>query len=314
LSEPYKVSGQPVLLSASVGIALSPANGTSVDELLTNADKALYYAKATGRNTHLLYEPEMDIRTTEVRLLEEDLRVALGHKELLIFYQPIFDTTTCKPIGLEALVRWHHPTRGHVSPESFIPVAEDFGLIVALDQWVMETACSEALRWPELRVAVNLSPKHFLESDLVASITSTLARVGLAPERFTVEITERVLIDNSERALSVLAALRQQGIRVSLDDFGTGYSSLGYLRQLPLDGIKIDKSFVKALSEDSSSQAIVQAILTLARNLSLTVVAEGVETQAQIEWLRAAGCPQVQGYLLGRPAVAEAIDEFLENS
>jgi diguanylate cyclase (GGDEF)-like protein len=311
LSEPYRIDGQQVLLSASVGIALCPADGTSVDQVLANADTALFRAKE-GRGTFRLYEPAMDVRIAERRLLEQDLRQALAAEQLVVFYQPIFAGATCEATGFEALVRWPHPTRGDISPEEFISVAEESDLIVRLGHWVMQTACAEAMRWPgSLHLAVNLSPKQFLETDLPGRVASILADTGLSAERLTLEVTEGVLIDNSERALSALTALKDQGVQIALDDFGTGYSSLGYLRRFPFDCIKIDRSFVRTLCEDDGSRAIVQAILALGRNLKLKVVAEGVENQAQLQWLRAARCDEVQGFVLGRPMPAMAVHDFL---
>ncbi|MBV9251531.1 MAG: EAL domain-containing protein, partial [Acetobacteraceae bacterium] len=302
-----------VLLSVSVGIAVCPSTGASVDQLLMNADTALYRAKEGGRNTFRLYEPAMDIRIAERRLLEQDLRTALAGEQLTVWYQPIFDSTTSEISGFEALVRWTDSKRGYISPEEFISVAEESGLIVRLGEWVMQTACTEAMRWPEwLRLSVNLSPKQFLEPDLSGQIASILASTGLAAERLTVEVTEGVLIDNSDRALSVISSLKQQGIRVALDDFGTGYSSLRYLRRFPFDIIKIDRSFIRSLSDDKGSQAIVQAILTLGRSFKLKVIAEGVETQPQLEWLRSAGCSEVQGFLLGRPMPCQSVRAFLQ--
>jgi diguanylate cyclase (GGDEF)-like protein len=311
LAEPYRVDGQQVLLSASIGIALCPADGTSVDQLLANADTALFRAKER-RGTFRFYEPAMDVRISERRILEQELRTALAADQLVVFYQPIFAGATCDPTGFEALVRWPHPTRGDISPEEFISVAEESDLIVKLGHWVMQTACAEAMRWPgSLRLAVNLSPKQFLPGDLPGRVASVLANTGLPADRLTLEVTEGVLIDNSERALAALSELKGRGVRIALDDFGTGYSSLGYLRRFPFDCIKIDRSFVRTLVEDDGSRAIVQAILALGRNLKLKVVAEGVENQAQLQWLRTARCDEIQGFVLGRPMPAKAVHDFL---
>jgi diguanylate cyclase (GGDEF)-like protein len=311
LSEPYRVDGQEVLLTACVGIALCPADGSTVDELLTNADTALYRAKE-GRGTFRLYEPAMAIRIAERRVLEQGLRSALALQQLVVFYQPIFDSATLEVTGFEALARWAHPTQGDISPADFISVAEESGLIVELGHWVMETACAEAMRWPgSLRVAVNLSPKQFLGPDLSGRVASVLAKTGLPGERLTLEVTEGVLIDNSDHALAAMSGLKDQGVRMALDDFGTGYSSLSYLRRFPFDCLKIDRSFVRTLSDDAGSQAIVQAILALGRSLRLKVVAEGVETHAQLQWLRSMGCAEIQGFLLGRPMPSGATRDFL---
>jgi len=311
LSEPYRIDDQQVLLSASIGIALCPADGSSVDELLAHTDTALFRAKE-GRRTYRLYEPAMDIRIAERRVLEQGLRNALELQQLAVFYQPVFTCATGEMTGFEALARWPHPTQGDISPEVFISVAEESGLIVKLGHWVMETACAEAMHWPgSLRVAVNLSPKQFLGFDLPGRVATVLARTELPAERLTLEVTEGILIDDSDRALSVLSELKGQGVRIALDDFGTGYSSLSYLRRFPFDCIKIDRSFMGTLCEDDGSQAIVQAILALGRNLKLQVVAEGVENQAQLQWLRSAGCDEVQGFVLGRPMPAKEVRDLL---
>lgn len=279
--------------------------------MLANADTALIRAKE-GRRTVRLYERAMGVRIAERRLLEQDLRTALELQQLVVFYQPIFALATGGLSGFEALVRWPHPMQGDISPEDFIPVAEESGLIVKLDDWVMQTACAEAMRWPgSLRVAVNLSPKEFLEPDLTGRVASALTGTRLPAQRLTLEVTEGVLIDNTEQAFSTLTELKDQGVGIALDDFGTGYSSLSYLRRFPFDCIKIDRSFVRTLCEDHGSQTIVQAILALGRNLKLKVTAEGVENQAQLQWLRSARCDEVQGFLLGRPMPAEAIHDFL---
>ncbi len=315
LSEPYQIDGHEVLLSASIGMALCPAHGTSADQLLSNADTALYRAKEDGRGRFRQYDPAMDVAIAERRLLEQDLRAALALEQLVVFYQPIFDSTTTEVTGFEALVRWPHPTRGDVSADEFIPIAEESGLIVSLGQWVMQTAFAEATRWPRsLRVSVNLSPKQFSVSDIPGRIAATLAKTGLPPERLTLELTEGVLIDNSDRALSAINALKAIGVQIALDDFGTGYSSLSYLRRFPFDSIKIDKSFIRTLCDDEGSRTIVQAILSLAGNLKLKVVAEGVENHEQLAWLRRAGCPEVQGFLMSRAMPSHLIDIFLEES
>jgi diguanylate cyclase (GGDEF)-like protein len=313
LREPFRIDGQDVLLSACVGVAMCESEGVSADRLLTNADTALYHAKAAGRDMFEFYDPEMDARTTQRRLLEQDLRTALEHGDLIVFYQPIWSSQTRKLQGFEALVRWDHPTRGPIPPDVFIPIAEQSGLVIPLGQWVMETACREALHWPDaLTLSVNLSPKQFLASDLADQVLAALARTGLAANRLSVEITEGVLVENRGRAVGILQALKQRGVRISLDDFGTGYSALGYLREFPIDTMKIDKSFVRSLADDTVTQAIVQAILTLASRLGMNVIAEGVETEAQLQWLRSAGCGSIQGFLLGHPMPPQQIAGLLD--
>ena len=312
LSEPYQIDGQEVLLSASVGIARFPANGSSADQLLTNADTAMYRAKEDGGATFRAYEPAMDLRIAERRRLEQDLRNALGLEQLSIVYQPVLDIANGEITGFEALLRWFHPTRGAISPGEFIPIAEECGVIVPLGFWVMGTACAEAVKWSlPLRVAINLSPKQFWQKDLPDRVATILAETGLSADRLVLEVTEGVLIDNRQRALSAMAALKAQGIRIALDDFGTGYSSLSYLHRFPFDSIKIDRSFVSNLSQDDVSRTIVRTILTLGRSLRLNVVAEGVEFADQLRWLRAVGCGEVQGFLLGRPMPSDRIANFL---
>ena len=312
LSEPYGIQDQEVVLGASVGIARYPVDGTSVDRILSCADTALYRAKDGGRNTFRAYEAAMDLRIAERRLLEQDLRDALALDQFSVYFQPIVDCTNCEVIGFEALCRWFHPTRGAISPAEFIPIAEETGTMTRLGEWVLETACIEASRWNKpLTIAVNLSPRQLWDGGLSARVAAILARTGLSPARLTLEVTEGVFIDNTERALVAMSEIKKQGVRIALDDFGTGYSSLSYLCRFPFDAIKIDRSFVGALSADEDSQAIVRAILTLGRSLRMKVVAEGVETHAQQRWLRAEGCDEVQGFLLGCPMPARQINVYL---
>ncbi|MFT8245035.1 EAL domain-containing protein [Roseomonas sp. BN140053] len=303
LSVPYDLDGQVFEIGTSVGIALFPGDGRTVPRLLHNADTALYRAKRDGRGVYRFFEPAMDQRLLERRAMERDLRVAVERGEMFLVYQPQFDTMTRELVGQEALLRWTHPARGVVPPSDFVPLAEEAGLIIPLGRWVLETACIEAAGWPvPCRVAVNLSPAQFRQPDLVAAISGILERTGLPPQRLKMEVTEGLLIGDTERALTVLRALKAMGIFLSLDDFGTGYSSLGYLRRFPFDELKIDQSFVRGLGRDVESAAIIEAVLALGRSLGLSVVAEGVETEEQLGMLRSRGCPQVQGYLLGRPA------------
>ncbi len=312
LSEPYVIEGRELLISASIGIAQCPADALTVDDILTNADTALFAAKEAGRNTYRPYDPAMALRTSERRQIEQDLRAALAQDQMHVVYQPVFDCVSWRICRFEALLRWTHPTRGDISPEVFIPIAEETGLIVELGHWVLQTACAEAACWPaDVDIAVNLSPKQFLQADLVRSISAVLAKTGLAADRLTVEVTEGVLIDKMERASAALSTLKALGVRIALDDFGTGYSSLSYLHRFPISSIKIDKSFVKPIGHSADADAIVRAILTLGRSLGLRVVAEGIETKAQLEWLLRAGCSEVQGYLLGRAIPSAEVNRCL---
>ncbi len=312
LSAPYDLEGQGVVIGASIGIAIAPGDGTSPDELLKNADLALYRAKAEGRGAFRFFEREMDARMREKRALEVDLRAALELSEFELFYQPLINLADGEIVAFEALLRWRHPDRGLVSPDAFIPVLEETGLIVAVGEWVLRQACSEATGWPDgIRVAINLSPVQFRGRALGLSVVSALAATGLLASRLELEITERVLLQKNEATLSTLHQLRNLGVHIAMDDFGTGYSSLSYLRSFPFDKIKIDRSFVRELCEGDDCIAIVRAVLGLGNNLGMTVTAEGVETEEQLERLRAEGCTEVQGYLLSRPKPATDIPELI---
>ena len=308
LARPFDINGRQVEIGVSVGIALFPADGSNSNALLLNADTAMYRAKHKERGSFRFFEAAMDEQLQQRRLLVQDLRHAVERDELLLHYQPMVNARSGEVDGFEALLRWNHPQRGIISPMDFIPLAEETGLITQIGDWVLETACDEAAGWAEPRwVAVNLSPVQFRQAGLAQAVACTLARTGLAPERLEIEVTESVLIDDRARAVSILSALRAQGVRVSLDDFGTGYSSLSYLRTFAFDKLKIDSSFVQDLGRDEESALIVRAIIGLGHNLALSIVAEGVETQVQLDMLRAQGCDQVQGYLLGRPMSREQL-------
>lgn len=302
LGAPYEINGAQVVIGVSIGIATPEQGGDNADLLLKNADVALYRAKAAGRNTHCLFETEMDTLLQIRRTMEADLREAIVNQQLRVFYQPQFDLRAGRVTGFEALIRWCHPTHGMISPAQFIPIAEETGLIVPIGEWVLLRACTDAAIWPaHVRVAVNLSPLQFRNENLFGSVVAALRDSGLAPERLEMEITESALLRNSGKVLAVLHALRSLGVRIALDDFGTGYSSLSYLRAFPFDKLKIDQSFVKEMDTRSDCLAIVTSITGLARTLGMTTTGEGVETKAQLEQLRAAGCTHVQGYLLDRP-------------
>ena len=305
LGRAYIVEGHLINIGASVGVAVAPTDGADPDVLLKNADLALYRAKTDGRDTFRFFEPEMDARMQARRSLELDLRKALALHEFELVYQPQMNLETDQLVGCEALIRWHHPVRGLVSPADFIPLAEEIGLIVPIGEWVIRTACAEAARWPEgLSVAVNLSPAQFKSKRLVQAVASALAASGLRPGRLELEITEGVLLQENEANLATLHALRGLGLRISMDDFGTGYSSLSYLRSFPFDKIKIDRSFISGGKANGDSMAIVRAIASLGASFGMTTVAEGVETPEQMSRIRHEGCTDVQGYLISRPISA----------
>jgi diguanylate cyclase (GGDEF)-like protein len=305
ISQPYDLDGHRIGIGISIGIALAPEDGNDPDELLKNADLALYRAKAQGRNTHRFFEPDEDLCLTERYKLEQDLRRAIGAREFEVHYQPICSIETGRTISVEALVRWRHPVHGLILPDRFIPLAEETGLIHALGELVLRQACADAIDWPSYaKVAVNLSPLQFQSPDLAGHVAAILADSGLPARRLELEITETVLLQRSNDNIRTLQELSALGISIALDDFGTGYSSLSYLRLFRFDRIKIDRSFVSEMAQMEASAAIVCAVANLGRSLDIITVAEGVETEEQLTLLRAAGCTQAQGYLLGRPIPA----------
>ncbi|WP_439366628.1 EAL domain-containing protein [Bradyrhizobium sp. DASA03005] len=313
ISAPYQIDDHQIVIGVSIGISLSPQDGSNPDELLKNADLALYRAKADGRGTYRFFETGMDARAQARRLLEMDLRAALQRDEFQVYYQPIREVASGRVVAFEALLRWNHPQRGLIAPISFIPLAEETGLIVQLGEFVLRSACADAVTWPDdVDVAVNLSPVQFRSPNLIAAVTEALAVSGLGARRLELEITESVLLQNSEATLTTLHELRAMGVRISLDDFGTGYSSLSYLRSFPFDKIKIDRSFVSELATREDSMAIIRAVTGLGRSLGIVTTAEGVENDAQLELLRREGCTQAQGYLFSKPRPASDVAIMLE--
>lgn len=276
------------------------------------ADLALYQAKAKGRGAYRLFEPQMEEEARSRHALERDLRGALEAREFHLAFQPQVRLDTTELTGFEALLRWKHPTRGLVSPAEFIPIAEENGLIVPIGEWVLRTACATAATWPDLTIAVNLSPVQFRSRGLVTMVTSALAEAGLPPHRLELEVTETALLDDSEATIGILHQLRALGVRVSLDDFGVGYSSLSYLRKFPFDRIKIDRSFVGTLGESPESVAIVRTIASLGSVLGVETTAEGVETIEQLDFVRECGCTAVQGYFFGKPSPAAEVGRMIE--
>ena len=314
LSRSYIVEGQLLNIGASIGIALIPADGRDSDQILKNADLALSRARQGGQGSFRFFETAMCEQMEADRNLELELRRVLALRELALVYQPQLNLASRRITGFEALLRWHNPKRGLVSPADFIPLAEQIGLIVPIGEWVIRTACSEATRWPRpLSVSVNVSAVQFGSPHLVSTVLSALAESGLDPRRLELEVTESLLLGDHRAALDILLKVRELGVRVSMDDFGTGYSSLSYLRSFPFDKIKIDQSFVRGSSDDPGGMAIVRAIAGLGRSLGMTTLAEGVETEEQLTRVAADGCTDVQGYLISRPLPPEQIGEFLRS-
>jgi diguanylate cyclase (GGDEF)-like protein len=311
IREPYECLGHQLTTDASIGIALAPQHGADLDQILKNADLAMYAAKSAGRRTYRFFEPEMDARVRARRILEMELRQAIADGVLEVYYQPCVNLQNNKITGCEALLRWQHSERGMISPAEFIPIAEETGLINPLGEWVLTTACAEAATWPDdIKLAVNVSPVQFKSGTLALKIVAALAASGLAANRLELEITEAVLIRDDEAALAVLHQLRDIGVRIALDDFGTGYSSLSYLQRFPFDKIKIDRCFVDDIAEPDGSACIVQAIVNIAAERHMTTIAEGVETLQQRELLRALGCAEMQGYLFSPPQPAAEINRL----
>ncbi|MFK4581149.1 bifunctional diguanylate cyclase/phosphodiesterase [Bradyrhizobium ottawaense] len=300
---PANCKGHEIRTDVSIGIAVAPDHASNVEDLLKRADMAMYAAKSEGRGTYRFYAPEYDAKAKQRRQLELDLRQALARGEFEVHYQPLVDLGTNTVTGCEALLRWHHPDRGMVSPAEFIPIAEETGLISEIGEWVLKTACHEAGTWPgQIRIAVNVSPVQFRTKTLALKVAAVLAESGLAAGRLELEVTETVLIRDDEEALTILQQLRDLGVRIALDDFGTGYSSLSYLHRFPFDKIKIDRSFINDIGEPEGSSPIVQAVVMMATARHMATTAEGVETEGQRKILQALGCSQMQGYLFS-PAI-----------
>ncbi|MCA0366741.1 MAG: EAL domain-containing protein, partial [Proteobacteria bacterium] len=315
LSRPAMIDGHSVIVGASLGIALGRDGANSADDLLKNADLAVYRAKSDGKGTFRFFEQEMDAVAQERRALEMDLRLAIKLGQLQVHYQPQVDVFTAQMVGAEALVRWTHPTRGKVSPAEFIPLAEETGLISEIGPWVLRKACEDAASWPlAARIAVNCSPAQFQNGNFVEQVRQALEVSGLKPSRLEIEITESLLIRDTDKNLKTLWGLKDLGVRVSMDDFGTGYSSLGNLRSFPFDKIKIDRSFIADLKNSVDAAAIIRAVVSLGRSLGITTTAEGVETRDQLTYLRAEGCSEVQGFYYSEARPPEDIHAMLVSS
>jgi diguanylate cyclase (GGDEF)-like protein len=308
IGKPYDLDGHQAVVGTSIGIVLASGGDENADQLLRNADLALYRAKSDGRNTFRFFEAEVETEMRERYELEIDLRNAIGRDELEIYYQPLIDVAGRQICGIEALLRWNHPRRGVITPDTFIPIAESTGLIVQLGAWMLRRATMQAIEWPpHVKLAVNLSPLQFRKGDIVGAVSDALLRCGLAAERLELEITESVLLQKDDATLAKLHELKSLGASIVLDDFGTGYSSLSYLQAFPFDKLKIDRSFIAGIAKRPDCAAIVCAVTGLAKSLNVTTTAEGIETMQQFELLRVAGCDQAQGFLFGHPCQASEI-------
>ncbi len=317
-SSPFFLDNNEIRLGANIGISIYPNDYKAPDQLLENADMAMYQAKNQGRNTYQFYSVDLNENLQERLALENDLYGALQRQELLLYYQPQISVLTGQVVGVEALIRWQNPLRGMISPAKFIPIAEETGLIISIGEWVLHTACTQSLAWQAagfapISMAVNLSARQFKQKNLIEMVNQTLLDTGLKAEHLELELTESLLIDNVEQSIAILEELHQTGIVFALDDFGTGYSSLNYLKRFPLQALKIDQSFVRDITIDSNSAAITDAIISLAHGLKLKVIAEGVETQEQLDYLKTQGCDEVQGYYLSRPLPPEAVTKMLSH-
>ncbi|MGB8816688.1 MAG: EAL domain-containing protein [Rhizobiaceae bacterium] len=310
--EPFEFDGEKMSVGVSIGMAIAPRHGTRPDQLLRNVDLALYRAKESGRNAYKMFESGMDSQARERRALEFDLKFALENKELELFYQPLVGAEENKAVGFEALLRWNHPIRGRISPAEFVPIAEANGLIKSIGEWVIREACRTAATWPEdLTIAVNLSAPQFDKERIVDVVTSALAETGLLPARLELEITESLLIERPDEVLATLMRLKDLGVSIAMDDFGTGYSSLSYLLKFPFDKIKIDKSFISAIDSDKAACDVLRTIGSLGKTLGIRITAEGVETEEQVNFLRAIACDQLQGYFFAKPLHADSVPAFL---
>lgn len=317
LSDPFYLCGHELCVSCSIGISIFPDDGADAETLLQNADVAMYYAKSMGRNNYQHFTQEMNRQAKEQLILGGELRRALQNDEFMLHYQPQVEARTGEIIGHEALIRWNHPERGLIMPSDFIPIAEESGIVIAIDEWVLQRACEETRKLHEsgfnsLALAVNLSALHFKEKNIVETVSRVLEKTGFSSGYLELEITEGVLMDDVETSLQLINELKSLGIKISMDDFGTGYSSLSYLKRFPIDKLKIDRSFIQEIATNESDGAITRTIISMAFNLNMNVIAEGVETQEQLEFLSAEGCNQIQGYYFSKPLPIDAYVELLK--
>jgi diguanylate cyclase (GGDEF)-like protein len=317
-AQPFNLHGHEVFVTTSVGITVYPDDGEQVDNLLRNADTAMYRAKGCGRNNYQFYVADMNVRARERLMLENALRRALVRDEFMLYYQPRVDIYSGRVIGAEALLRWRHPEMGLIPPSEFVPILEETGMILPVGEWALREACRQNRAWqaldlPPIRVAVNLSARQFVQKDLAGTVEQVLADSGLSSAYLELEITEELLLEHSHANTVTLNKLRDLGVHISIDDFGTGYSSLSYLKRLPINTLKIDKSFVRDITRDSDGAAIASAIIAMACSLRLNVLAEGVETDEQLSFLRAQGCNEIQGYSFSHPLSADDFEKLLRD-
>ncbi len=318
ISKPYRLEGHEVFVTASIGIALYPTDGNDADTLLKNADTAMYHAKEQGKDNFQFYKQSMNASAFERLILESCLRRAMDREEFLLYYQPRMDIRTEKIVGMEALIRWNHPEKGLLHPREFIPLAEETGIILPMGEWVLKTACEQNKIWlgrnpfhTRIVISLNLSGQQLRQDSFIKIVEKVVDDTELDPKYIELEITESVIMKNPEMTITTLYKLKNMGLRLSMDDFGTGYSSFNHLKRFPLDIIKIDRSFIKDITRNSEDMAIVKAIIAMAHTLKLNVIAEGVETEQQLAFLREQGCDEIQGYVLSRPIPAEEIPNFL---
>jgi diguanylate cyclase (GGDEF)-like protein len=316
LSQPFRIGTHEIFISVSIGITVYPIDSDDLDTLLKNADTAMYHAKDKGRNNYQFYTESMNAVAVERFIITNQLRKALHNKEFHLYYQPQLNAYNRKIVGIEALVRWLHPKRGLLLPDSFIPIAEETSLIVPIGEWILETACEQSRNWQSfnlspMRVSVNISSIQFMQKNFLETVRRILTATGLDPSHLEFELTESLIMEHAEANIYTLAELKAMGLHLSIDDFGTGYSSLSYLKRFPINSVKIDKSFVQDLDKDPDSASIVKAIIAMAHNLNMTVTAEGVETQQQMAFLQEYKCDKVQGYLFSPPFSSESLLPFL---